>query len=102
MGKNSKDIVFTSALRTAIGKFKGIWSELQAHDLGKVVITNILHQSEIEPKFIDEVRKIRPDIEHECQYDSKAYFAHLLEIQMQYGDWPVCRQPTSALVVQEN
>ena len=55
MGKNSKDIVFISALRTAIGKFKGIWSELQAHDLGKVVITNILHQSEIEPKFIDEV-----------------------------------------------
>ena len=47
---DAKDIVFISALRTAIGKFKGIWSELQAHDLGKVVITNILHQSEIEPK----------------------------------------------------
>ena len=35
MAKNLKDIVFTSALRTAIGKFKGLWRKSQAHDLGK-------------------------------------------------------------------
>ena len=42
MGKNSKDIVFVAALRTAIGKFNGALKGFQAHDLGKDVITNIL------------------------------------------------------------
>ncbi len=55
MTKNSKDIVFTTALRTAIGKYKGMWSKFQAHDLGAKVITNILNIAKIEPKFIDEV-----------------------------------------------
>tara|TARA_Y100000590_G_scaffold418009_1_gene518281 strand:+ start:27 stop:1139 length:1113 start_codon:yes stop_codon:yes gene_type:complete len=55
MAKNLKDIVFTSALRTPIGKFKGLWRKSQAHELGKIVILNILKQTKIEPKFIDEV-----------------------------------------------
>jgi len=55
MAKNSKDIVFTNASRTAIGKFKGLWKKSQAHDLGKDVIKNILSNSKIEPSFIDEV-----------------------------------------------
>ena len=55
MGKNSKDIVFVAALRTAIGKFNGALKEFQAHDLGKDVITNILKQSNVKPQFIDEV-----------------------------------------------
>jgi len=55
MAKNLKDIVFTSALRTPIGKFKGLWRKLQAYELGKIVILNILQQTKIEPKFIDEV-----------------------------------------------
>jgi len=55
MTKNSKDIVFTSALRTAIGKYKGMWSKFQAHDLGQIVIKNILNKSKIEPQYIDEV-----------------------------------------------
>ena len=38
MTKNLKDIVFTSALRTPIGKFKGLWRKSQAHELGKIVI----------------------------------------------------------------
>ena len=41
MTKKSKDIVFTTALRTAIGRYKGIWNKYQAHDLGKAVIKNI-------------------------------------------------------------
>ena len=41
MGKNSKDIVFTSAVRTAIGKYNGMWNNFQAHDLGKIVIKEI-------------------------------------------------------------
>tara|TARA_B100001123_G_scaffold334950_1_gene378407 strand:+ start:52 stop:1158 length:1107 start_codon:yes stop_codon:yes gene_type:complete len=55
MTKKSKDIVFTAALRTAIGRYKGMWSKYQAHDLGEAVIRNILSKSKIEPKFIDEV-----------------------------------------------
>jgi len=55
MAKKSKDIVFTSAFRTAIGKYKGSLKEFQAHDLGKEVIKKILEQSKIETKFIDEV-----------------------------------------------
>jgi acetyl-CoA C-acetyltransferase len=53
--KKSKDIVFTTALRTAIGRYKGMWNKYQAHDLGETVIKNILSKSEVEPKFIDEV-----------------------------------------------
>ena len=55
MSKKSKDIVFTSALRTAIGKYKGMWSKHHAHELGESVIKNILKKSKVEPKFIDEV-----------------------------------------------
>ena len=55
MTKKSIDIVFTTALRTAIGRYKGMWSKYQAHDLGEAVIKNILIKSKVEPKFIDEV-----------------------------------------------
>ncbi len=55
MTKKSKDIVFTAALRTAIGRYKGMWSKHQAHDLGGTVIKNILKNSKVEPNFIDEV-----------------------------------------------
>ena len=55
MVKKSIDIVFTTALRTAIGRYKGMWSKYQAHDLGEAVIKNILIKSKVEPKFIDEV-----------------------------------------------
>ena len=55
MGKKSIDIVFTIGLRTAIGRYKGMWNKHQAHDLGESVIKNILIKSKVEPKFIDEV-----------------------------------------------
>jgi len=55
MTKESKEIVFVTALRTAIGRYKGIWSKCHAHDLGESVIKNILIKSKVEPKFIDEV-----------------------------------------------
>ena len=55
MTKKSKDIVFASALRTAIGKYRGIWNNFQAHDLGENVIKNILSKTKIDSNFIDEV-----------------------------------------------
>ena len=38
MSKNSKDIVFVAAKRSAIGRYKGIYKDLQAHNLGSLVI----------------------------------------------------------------
>ncbi len=55
MPKNSKDIVIVCGLRTGIGKHKGMWAKIQAHDLGKSVLKNILNQSKIDPVSIDEV-----------------------------------------------
>jgi len=55
MTKKSNDIVFTVALRTAIGKYNGMWKKYQAHDLGQTVIKNILNKSKVEPNFIDEI-----------------------------------------------
>ena len=42
MQKNSNDVVIVSALRTVIGKYNGIWAKIEAYNLGKSVIQNIL------------------------------------------------------------
>ncbi len=55
MRKKSNDIVFTAALRSAIGKYDGIWKKKQAHEIGSLVIKSILSKSKVEPNFIDEV-----------------------------------------------
>ena len=44
MQKNSKDVVIVSALRTVIGKYKGMWAKIEAHNLGRSVIQSILSQ----------------------------------------------------------
>ena len=55
MGKNFKDIVITTALRTAIGKYEGIWKNFQSYNLGELVIKKILEKTELDPGLIDEV-----------------------------------------------
>ena len=55
MTKKSNDVVFTTALRTSIGKYKGSWAKHQAHDLGAMVIKSIITNSKIEPHLVDEV-----------------------------------------------
>ena len=55
MPKNSKDVVIVSALRTVIGKYKGMWAKIEAHNLGRSVIQSILSQSKINQSSIDEV-----------------------------------------------
>ena len=54
MPKNLKDVVIVSAVRTPIGKLKGIWAKHQAHELGAKVILNILEKTKILPTDIDE------------------------------------------------
>ena len=55
MSKNSKDIVFTSALRTSVGKFGGNHKKFQAHELGSMVIKGILDKTKMNVQEIDEV-----------------------------------------------
>ena len=55
MSKNSKDIVFTSALRTSVGKFGGNHKKFQAHELGSMVIKGILDKTKMDVQDIDEV-----------------------------------------------
>ena len=55
MSKSSKDIVITSAFRTAIGKYKGIWQNLHSFNLGELVIKKIIDESKLDPNLIDEV-----------------------------------------------
>jgi len=51
--KNS--IVITSALRTAIGSFRGSLKDLQAKDFGSLIIKSLIKKSNLDPRDIDEV-----------------------------------------------
>ena len=55
MPKKLEDIVFTNALRTPIGRYNGSLAAYQAHDLGSIVIKNLINISKISPEEIDEV-----------------------------------------------
>ncbi len=55
MPKTSQDIVINHACRTGIGKLNGIWDKVQAHDLGKLIINDILKQTSIDTNDVDEV-----------------------------------------------
>ena len=55
MSKNLKDIVITTALRTPIGRYNGIFKDKHAHELGSIVIKEILNKSNLKPNDIDEI-----------------------------------------------
>ncbi|MBV9654866.1 MAG: acetyl-CoA C-acetyltransferase [Acetobacteraceae bacterium] len=50
-----EDVVITSAARTPVGSFNGALSGLPAHDLGKIVIDELLKRSQVEPGEVSEV-----------------------------------------------
>jgi acetyl-CoA C-acetyltransferase len=50
-----REAVIVSAARTAIGSFGGALSSLPAHELGAVVIRDVLRRAGVEPGQIDEV-----------------------------------------------
>ena len=52
MPKNLKDIVFVSALRTAIGKLNGVYSKYKSHELGASVIKEILNKSKLKKNLL--------------------------------------------------
>jgi len=55
MNKKEKSIVITSALRTAIGTFNGSLKNMQAHDLGSIVIKENIKKSKLKSNEVDEV-----------------------------------------------
>jgi len=55
MNTKEKSIVITSALRTAIGQFRGSLKSMQAHDLGSIVIKENIKKSKLKSSEIDEI-----------------------------------------------
>ena len=55
MTSDIKNIVITSALRTPIGTFRGSLKELQASDLGALVVKTIIEKSNLNFEDIDEL-----------------------------------------------
>tara|TARA_B100000029_G_scaffold173674_1_gene170314 strand:+ start:3985 stop:5163 length:1179 start_codon:yes stop_codon:yes gene_type:complete len=55
MSLNKQHIVITSALRTAIGTFRGALKDMQAKDLGSLVIKAVIKKSNLNVNDIDEL-----------------------------------------------
>jgi len=55
MGTNNKNIVITSAVRTAIGTFRGSLKDMQAKDLGALVTKAAMQKSNLDSNDIDEL-----------------------------------------------
>ena len=49
--------------------------------------------------IVEGVRKIRKDIEAECQNDAQKYFEHIQQLQKNYNDRLVSRKPKTALTL---
>ena len=55
MSIEEKIIVITSALRTAIGTFRGSLKNKQGHELGSTVVKEVIKKSDLQPRDIDEL-----------------------------------------------
>ncbi|MDB3888460.1 acetyl-CoA C-acetyltransferase [Candidatus Pelagibacter sp.] len=55
MDNKLKEVVIVSAVRTPIGTYRGSLKEMKAHQLGSVVINEVLKRSKINEDEIDEV-----------------------------------------------
>ena len=55
MSIEKKNIVITSASRTAIGTFRGSLKNMQAHELGSFVVKDVLKKSNLHSDDIDEL-----------------------------------------------
>ena len=48
--------------------------------------------------IVEEVRRVRHDIEHKCHDDSETFYQHVVEVQQSFADRLVRRAPKPALV----
>ena len=47
MSNKAKDVVIVGAVRTPIGTFKGSLKDMQAHDLGSIVVKECIKRSKL-------------------------------------------------------
>ena len=55
MSNKSKEVVIVSAIRTPIGAYKGSLKNIKSHQLGSMVIKEVLKRSKFKEDEIDEV-----------------------------------------------
>ena len=55
MSVDNKNIVITSAARTAICTFNWSFKKMQAHDLGSIVIKEVIKKSNLKSNDIDDL-----------------------------------------------
>ena len=55
MSNKSKEVVIVNAIRTPIGTYKGSLKNMKSHDLGSIVIKEVLKRSKFDKDEIDEV-----------------------------------------------
>ena len=55
MSDNSKDVVIVEAVRTPIGTYNGSLKDIRAHQLGSIVIKEVLKRSNVNPDEVDEI-----------------------------------------------
>ena len=55
MSNKSKEVVIVNAIRTPIGTYKGSLKNIKSHDLGSIVIKEVLKRSKFDKNEIDEV-----------------------------------------------
>ena len=55
MSNKSKEVVIVNAFRTPIGTYKGSLKNIKSHDLGSIVIKEVLKRSKFDKDEIDEV-----------------------------------------------
>ena len=55
MSFEQKNIVITSAARTAIGTFRGSLKNMQGQDLGSIVVKEVIKRSNLKSKDVDEL-----------------------------------------------
>ncbi len=55
MENKQKNVVITSAVRTAIGAFRGSLREMEAHELGAIVVQDAIKKSNLKVNDIDEL-----------------------------------------------
>ena len=55
MSFEQKNVVITSAVRTAIGTFRGSLKNMQGHELGSIVVKEAIKKSKLKSNDIDEL-----------------------------------------------
>ena len=55
MKSNEKNVVITSAVRTAVGTFNGSLKNMQGHDLGSIVVKDAMKKSKLKSSNVDEL-----------------------------------------------